>query len=379
MTASRNGHLGPGFEEIVHTICSDQSPDGPSQESIACDPAIFGKQQCPVRGFEQYGYHHRGGFPRGGQSKGTGFQIDWQPGPMGTNPDGSRTGRTGALVEEVLAACWMRIQDYQLSAMHCVDNDDALDELGDAINALLRRREERVALGIQGVEGTEEEVTPAPAEWPVEGRFTKLPVTIEAKRFHHDEHGTNGPGCETWSRGKASYVADGPRGPALVVETREGRIKALPGDWLIRGVEGEVYPCADAIFRKTYRPEHQGRHFFQPRAELAEGKAATDAEALAGTATDRFVSPAQVSRIVDEAMARVGCAPDTTAVATATDPMEAGRRAYDRYAEGVGGRTHDDRRLPEWHELGDRQRCGWIKSAMIPDEHNPLHGLARTK
>lgn len=29
-------------------------------------------------------------------------------------------------------------------------------------------------------------------------------------------------------------------------------MEAHPGDWLIRGVEGEVYPCKDSIFRATY-------------------------------------------------------------------------------------------------------------------------------
>ena len=36
------------------------------------------------------------------------------------------------------------------------------------------------------------------------------------------------------------------------IHTREGTIVGEEGDWLITGVEGEVYPCGDAIFRKTY-------------------------------------------------------------------------------------------------------------------------------
>lgn len=38
------------------------------------------------------------------------------------------------------------------------------------------------------------------------------------------------------------------------VETREGELKAYPGDVLMRGVEGEVYPCDGEIFAKTYVP-----------------------------------------------------------------------------------------------------------------------------
>jgi len=36
------------------------------------------------------------------------------------------------------------------------------------------------------------------------------------------------------------------------VETLEGVMRGKKGDWLIQGVEGELYPCKDEIFRKTY-------------------------------------------------------------------------------------------------------------------------------
>jgi hypothetical protein len=36
------------------------------------------------------------------------------------------------------------------------------------------------------------------------------------------------------------------------VMTLEGPLLAEPGDWMIRGIEGELYPCKDSVFRKTY-------------------------------------------------------------------------------------------------------------------------------
>lgn len=39
------------------------------------------------------------------------------------------------------------------------------------------------------------------------------------------------------------------------IETREGTMIADPGDWIIRGVKGELYPCKDDIFKATYDPE----------------------------------------------------------------------------------------------------------------------------
>jgi hypothetical protein len=36
------------------------------------------------------------------------------------------------------------------------------------------------------------------------------------------------------------------------VVTLEGTMIGRSGDWLMRGIEGELYPCADNIFKKSY-------------------------------------------------------------------------------------------------------------------------------
>ena len=42
--------------------------------------------------------------------------------------------------------------------------------------------------------------------------------------------------------------------PNLIIPTAEGEMLASVGDWIIRGVEGEFYPCKPSIFAKTYEP-----------------------------------------------------------------------------------------------------------------------------
>lgn len=37
-----------------------------------------------------------------------------------------------------------------------------------------------------------------------------------------------------------------------MIETLEGTMEAKPGDWIIRGISGEFYPCKLDIFFKTY-------------------------------------------------------------------------------------------------------------------------------
>ena len=46
----------------------------------------------------------------------------------------------------------------------------------------------------------------------------------------------------------------------LDIPTLEGVMTAQPGDWIIRGVAGEFYPCKPDIFEATYEPApHQPR------------------------------------------------------------------------------------------------------------------------
>lgn len=40
----------------------------------------------------------------------------------------------------------------------------------------------------------------------------------------------------------------------VTIKTLEGDHLALPGDWIVRGLQGELYPCKNEIFNKTYEP-----------------------------------------------------------------------------------------------------------------------------
>lgn len=42
--------------------------------------------------------------------------------------------------------------------------------------------------------------------------------------------------------------------PALLIPTIEGTMRAEVGDYVIRGVSGELYPCKPDVFAKTYEP-----------------------------------------------------------------------------------------------------------------------------
>lgn len=77
--------------------------------------------------------------------------------------------------------------------------------------------------------------------------FRKKPVHIEAWRW--DGHST-APERPDWLRG--SNVRADHNEQALYINTLEGTMMATMGDWIIRGVKGEIYPCKPDIFAATY-------------------------------------------------------------------------------------------------------------------------------
>ncbi len=84
-------------------------------------------------------------------------------------------------------------------------------------------------------------------------RFRKRPVVIEAILYcleNRDE-------CIEWVGESCDHTImddDGCEAEALLltIHTLEGGMKVAPGDWIIRGVAGEFYPCKNDIFIKTY-------------------------------------------------------------------------------------------------------------------------------
>jgi hypothetical protein len=79
-------------------------------------------------------------------------------------------------------------------------------------------------------------------------RYRKKPVVIEAVQFTGD----NALAIVKWMG--ARYVSTGVDGDRLIIPTLEGDMTASLGDWVIKGVQGEFYPCKPSIFEATYEP-----------------------------------------------------------------------------------------------------------------------------
>ena len=75
--------------------------------------------------------------------------------------------------------------------------------------------------------------------------YRKKPVTVEAVQWTGENHAEM---CEFIDPEVFKII---PR-VGLVIHTLEGDHHASPGDYIIKGVNGEFYPCKPDIFAKTY-------------------------------------------------------------------------------------------------------------------------------
>ena len=88
-------------------------------------------------------------------------------------------------------------------------------------------------------------------------KYRKKPIVIEAYQvteFDYDgflmfSHFCNPPfWLEDAAAGKKVYV----KGHMIYIETLEGDMRVSINDYIVRGVDGELYPCKASIFEKTY-------------------------------------------------------------------------------------------------------------------------------
>jgi len=86
-------------------------------------------------------------------------------------------------------------------------------------------------------------------------KFRKRPVVIEAVHFDGTVESANHILAWMGKNGAAARRAhrtDPAQG--LLIGTLEGDMRATPGDFIIKGVQGEFYPCKPDIFEATYEP-----------------------------------------------------------------------------------------------------------------------------
>ncbi len=84
-------------------------------------------------------------------------------------------------------------------------------------------------------------------------KFRKKPVIIDVVLY---DGSSTSVYCVIEMAGSSEGINNSPEG--LYITTLEGIMRADVGDWILKGVNGEIYPCKPDIFAKTYEEVTDG-------------------------------------------------------------------------------------------------------------------------
>lgn len=107
-------------------------------------------------------------------------------------------------------------------------------------------------------------------------KFRKKPIVIEAVQWTGANVNEVLPFFGDFSKlpNNGAYVNPGighcPPEGTLTIPTLEGDMTASAGDWIIKGVNGEFYPCKPDIFEKTYELAKSSPQTEQAEREMFE-------------------------------------------------------------------------------------------------------------
>lgn len=90
-------------------------------------------------------------------------------------------------------------------------------------------------------------------------KYKKKPVVIEAFQWFGDIRQQEDPDwiVEAMLDNRVSLSIDKENSkPTMSITTLEGVMTAYSGDYIIKGVKGEIYPCKPDIFEQTYEEIH---------------------------------------------------------------------------------------------------------------------------
>lgn len=101
-------------------------------------------------------------------------------------------------------------------------------------------------------------------------KYVKKSIPVEAVQWG-GRPGSYTPEEHNFLFDKAQFEIDGEE-VVLIVHTLEGDMKVRPGDYIVKGVDGEFYPVKKEIFEKTYVEAKEDEEFVSVRKDRLEGE-----------------------------------------------------------------------------------------------------------
>jgi hypothetical protein len=160
---------------------------------------------------------------------------------------------------------WIEVGDYYSASRNLYGKDEVFHWHPECFHAAQRElnagysREFHICEHARGQ--TLEEMERAPTTEPGRGKFRKKPVIVEAVRWTGDNlqevisFTGRHPSTQDWTWEHFESVV---KQEGLKIFTLSGPVFPEVGDWILRGVKGEVYPCQPDIFAETYEAVAEG-------------------------------------------------------------------------------------------------------------------------
>lgn len=139
--------------------------------------------------------------------------------------------------------------------------------------------------------------------------FRKKPVEIQAIQLEGTIDSTNHVLAWIGAHGADASRADRSNPEAgLLIKTLAGEMLASPGDYVIRGVQGEFYPCKPDIFAATYDAAGEERASVPIKLKMADpNEVSTLIEAAAREEQRIGGTLSQILRAIHRALSNAGC------------------------------------------------------------------------
>lgn len=160
-------------------------------------------------------------------------------------------------------------------------------------------------------------------------KFRKKPVVVEARWFDgrlRPDPDTDGMmdwfskediDLAKWCGGDLRAQIDG----WMNINTLEGVMKAYSGDWIIKGVNGEFYPCKPDIFEKTYEPVERHEDTVPLDAERVERAAKAITSIWNKPSANPTAFPASAETLARAALTAAAGSEESTMYYTATQEV----------------------------------------------------------
>jgi hypothetical protein len=101
-------------------------------------------------------------------------------------------------------------------------------------------------------------------------KYVKKPIVIEAFQWTGDINQLDDPLwiVDAIKAGSVRFRSQGTPDVVMDIDTLEGTMTVRLGDYIIRGIKGEIYPCKPDIFAASYEPAAEAVASMQLSADL---------------------------------------------------------------------------------------------------------------